>query len=128
MELKVNIYFAAALIWTILITVLSLVSFQGIDLTDNPVPDKAVHGVFYAIFTVLWYLFLKRKKIKYLLLKIFLFSFMYGTIIEVLQGVMPLGRNFDIKDILANATGALTGVILIKIYLISTGIALKRKN
>ncbi len=128
LKVRKEIYLIAAAGWTIFITVLSLVSFSGTTTIKSPVSDKLVHAVFYLAFTLLWYSYLKERRKKYILLKLFLTAVVYGIIIEVLQYMMPYGRNFDTKDILANTAGGFLGIILIKIYEIRSGIALKRKN
>lgn len=128
LKVKREIYFIAAAGWTVFITVLSLASFSGTSTVKSPVSDKVVHAIFYLVFTLLWYSYLKERTTKGILLKLFLAAFIYGIIIEVLQYIMPFGRNFDTKDILANTTGGFLGIILIKIYEIRSEIALKRKN
>lgn len=42
----------------------------------------------------------------------FLYSFLLGLIIEILQDLMKLGRSFDWLDLLANSTGAAIGSYL----------------
>ncbi len=42
----------------------------------------------------------------------FLYSFLLGVSIEIIQDLMNVGREFDPFDVLANSTGAITGVLL----------------
>jgi len=48
------------------------------------------------------------------LLKVSLFSFLYGIIIEVLQLLMQFGRSAEMSDVVANAIGILAAVLLIQ--------------
>lgn len=41
---------------------------------------------------------------------ILLIGSLYGSLLEVLQGVMYLGRSFEYYDILANVTGTVAGL------------------
>ena len=118
----------AATGWTVLIMVLSLIPFSGADPVKSVVSDKVIHALFYLILTLLWYVSLKNRKIRHLMPGIFLFSVIYGIIIEVLQDITPFNREFEVNDIWANILGSLTGIIAIKIYAINLGIALKKKK
>lgn len=118
----------------VFVTLSSLCSFEGIssgtfDTFNIPNIDKVVHFVFYLVMTVAGFLAIqgyftkgigKRKTIWYM----FLFSVVYGIIIEVLQYTLTVDRHGDILDVLANSAGALTGVMLIRL-LILRGTALK---
>jgi glycopeptide antibiotics resistance protein len=46
--------------------------------------------------------------------KIILYAIVYGTIIEVLQGVATVDRDPDVLDVLANSLGALFGGFAVK--------------
>ena len=38
--------------------------------------------------------------------------FMYGVLMEFLQRTMHNGRNFEFKDMIANLTGAIVGILI----------------
>jgi VanZ family protein len=78
--------------------------------------DKMVHFTFHFVFVVLWFLYLKNKNIKPVLAKIFLASFCFGIVIEICQSLFTLTRKADAKDVLANATGALTAITILFLY------------
>jgi len=118
----------AATGWTALITLLSLIPLSGTPAVKSPVPDKAVHLVFYFFFTFFWYRYLRNRNLRHALLLTFLCALMYGTIIEALQYMMPFGRSFDTRDILANAAGAFLSALLSILYKRISGKALRRKN
>ncbi|WP_264560304.1 VanZ family protein [Flavobacterium sp. N2270] len=93
-----------AVAWTVLITVLSLISFERTPsfMLQLPFKDKLVHFIFYFVFVVLWCFGLhKTDKIKILLIAV-----VYGIIIEILQYVLTENRTADFYDVLANSSGA----------------------
>lgn len=107
----------------VLITLLSLFSFPADEEQKIWVPhlDKLVHAGFHCGIVVLGSLFLKKigasfKSTNTIFIRIFIFSVLYGILIELLQHIMPYDRAAEIWDILANLTGALLGVLLIKKY------------
>lgn len=110
-----NKYFWAALFWTIVITVCCLISLKTFENTaDVEKGDKYVHFIFYFIFTILWYFFIKRKwgntaKTRFI---VFMLGFLFGLFIEACQGLLTVDRSADIHDIFANTSGS-AGAILI---------------
>ena len=106
--------FTLALLWTIAITVASLISLNDMPKVDVPGNDKIVHFIFYFVFTLLWN-FALEKKIKNGSLKFLIVAaaIIYGIIIEVLQGVLTLNRQADIYDALANSGGAFLALLVI---------------
>ena len=114
-----NTYLWLALLWTCIVTVLSLATIGNIG-CSIPIPnkDKYVHFTFYFVFVVVWFLFAKRtnmtKKIKWIVL----FSAIgYGILMEICQGIIPINRSPEVMDVLANSIGAITGLIFITIIL-----------
>ena len=106
-------YLYLAVIWAVLIAVLSLVSLNSISKEINiSSNDKFFHFVFYAILTVL--LLLYKRKTKYNLL-IILFVIIYGIIIEILQALLTTNREADIYDAIANSLGAIIGLVFLRI-------------
>ena len=80
--------------------------------------DKLGHMFFHFGITTLWYLYFKHKIIntKKAALQAFLFSFVYGILIEIAQGLFTTTRSADILDVAANATGALLVVGIVMFY------------
>lgn len=101
-----------AIIWTVLITVASLVSSNNIPKVSLLGNDKIVHFLFYFVFVVLWSFATVKSylNIKYDLL-IVAFAILYGIIIEVLQSVLTKTREADLYDMFANSLGAIVGFI-----------------
>jgi len=79
--------------------------------------DKAVHVSMYLglSFLACWSYEVNRERMKpiYVLLA---GVFMYGVLMEILQRTMHNGRNFDFKDMVANLTGAIVGIIIYRYF------------
>lgn len=111
-----------AVVWTILITTLSLITIEKTPefVLQLPFKDKVVHFIFYFVFVVLWSFSLKDKTSNFKNKTLFIAVF-YGIIIEVLQYALTTNRAADIYDVLANTLGALLAFImfpfLVRIFL-----------
>ncbi len=112
-----SVYFCAAIVWTLFVTVLCLVSMEKLGSVNDielPYKDKYGHFVFYFIFTLLWYAYLNlrssinAKQAK--LISVFL-AFVYGTCVEISQGLFTNGREADVMDIVFNTLGSITAVM-----------------
>jgi VanZ family protein len=108
-------YFLLALLWTCLVTVLSLITISSdvgrtIKIENK---DKFVHFVFYFVFVILWFQFVKSYKLTNKTKLIVLFSAIgYGILMEICQGLFTTTRTADILDVLANSLGATVGLII----------------
>ncbi|WP_249356202.1 VanZ family protein [Maribacter sp. ACAM166] len=105
----------------VLVTFFSLFSFSGVDTSRFNIPhmDKAVHFTFYFVMVIL--AFVAKTKGEWqgsntlkLLWHITLFSILYGIVIEVLQHVATVNRHGDSLDVLANSTGAIVAMLLLR--------------
>ena len=109
-------FFWFAIIWTVLITIASLVSFNSIPKVKIVGSDKMIHFLFYLVFVILWGLAKKQiyfnRKYDFLIVVI---AIIYGIIIEVLQSVLTSTRQADFYDVLANAIGAIFGLVILLI-------------
>ena len=112
-------YLWLAEIWTLLIAFLCLVSFNNLPSVGIKSADKYVHFTFHFVFTVLWFLYLKRKNsdknstLKTMLMKVFLASVIYGIFIEISQSLFTKTRHGDVLDLIANASGAIAAVLVL---------------
>lgn len=83
-----------------------------------PNKDKVAHFLFYFIFSVLWYIFFKKKyttelnKIKHGLV-IFTVATCIGGIVEICQYYYTNTRSAEWADFIANALGSATGLLII---------------
>lgn len=109
-----------SVVYTITLAVLSLIKVNKVTSELPTNSDKIFHALAYAIFTALWFLSfyykIKLKKIKALVFS-FLFSSVFGIIIELLQGSLTNNREADLFDVIANTTGTLIAMIIITIIL-----------
>lgn len=116
-----NIYLWAAIAWTLLITILCLVSTDSLGEVNNfelPYKDKYGHFVFYFIFTLLWFAYLKyrgRSSNKRMILYAVLAAFIYGSLMELSQNFFTEGREADIWDVVFNMLGSFAAVLLIRL-------------
>ena len=80
--------------------------------------DKYVHFTFHFGFTILWFLYLNKKKPtdKKIIFKVFFASFLFGILIEASQSLFTLTRKADIYDVMANTAGALAAIITVLSY------------
>jgi VanZ family protein len=116
-----NYLFYVSFLITIAITVGSLISLNnglGIGVQFS---DKILHASGYCLLTISWLLTFRPKT--YLWKSIILVTltvFIYGIIIEILQGVFTYNRQADIYDVFAN----LLGITIATVFFISV---LKKK-
>jgi len=102
-----------AVIITIFITIVSLISIKGIHIIKVSNSDKLGHFIAYFFLSFSWLYALRnfpRKKFKEHLIVFLLIS--YGIIIEVLQGALTSYRQADIYDIFANSAGVIFALLL----------------
>jgi len=115
-----NVFFWAAFIWTLVIAFLSLVSFNNIPKMGWSNSDKYAHFTFHFVFSGLWFLYFSYRKGNFnevrTVLAVFFLSLFYGIAIEMLQYLFTETRKADIFDVLANAFGALVGLLSIGFY------------
>lgn len=114
-------YLWLAELWTLLIAFLCLVSFNNLPSVGIQSADKYVHFTFHFVFTILWFLYLKkkysiRKPLKEIVLKVFLASFLYGVLIEIAQSLFTATRQGDVLDVLANTSGTISAILVIMLY------------
>ncbi|HAV26135.1 MAG TPA: hypothetical protein DCX01_08155 [Bacteroidetes bacterium] len=113
MQLKGALFVAIA--WTALIASSCLMpasAFKAFTFDSIFQLDKILHLTLYYVFIVLWSLVSKVITVrqKYVLLIV---GIAYGVLIEVLQASMPLGRSYELDDIIANTIGCVLGVLSI---------------
>lgn len=115
-----NIYFWAAIAWTVLITVLCLVSMEKLGSVNDvkiPYKDKYGHFTFYFLFTLLWAAYFKIKfriSPKKARVNALIVAVIYGSFIEVLQGLFTNGkRQADFLDVVFNTLGGLAAVLVL---------------
>ena len=97
----------ARLITYILITIAivgSLMPPQIIDELTFSLSDKLIHGLYYATLTFFWLLSTNRNTVNKHI-KVSLWAFFLGLVLEIMQGVLPIQREMDFLDVFANSVG-----------------------
>lgn len=102
--------------YTLFLTLLSLISLNGVPKLGSSFDDKIYHCGAYLLMTLLWYNVLHRTSTKFQILFSAIIAIGYGIIIEVFQQVFTTNRQEDIEDVLANCIGVLFAIILLLIY------------
>lgn len=117
--LKAKIFLFIAILYSILILVLSLANLNRVEIVKLESSDKFYHAACYTLLSFLWVYFVKLKfealKIRIIFATILLIS-IFGIIIEYLQLVLTDYRTFDWWDVLANFTGVIFGILTFKLH------------
>lgn len=110
-------YFYSAVLLTVVITIGSLITPPKLEVTQVQISDKLVHITAYCLLTLNWLLVYRFKinRLKYGFFILFL-VFIYGIIIEVLQGVLTSYRQADLLDVLANLAGISLAFIFFSLF------------
>ena len=111
-----KILLAIALLYTIVLAVLSLLSSDDLPDVEVEYVDKFAHTIAYALLCFIWYLVLKYFKFSKALLVAAAIAIIYGIILEVLQGTLTEGRTLDLYDLLANCIGVgfISAILIIR--------------
>jgi VanZ family protein len=106
-------FLITAIVWTTLVTILSLVTIGDIG-SSIPIAgkDKVVHFLFYFVFVIVWYYAkYQNSKPSYYLVIV---AIVYGIFMEICQGLFTKNRMPDIFDTLANSAGAILAFVFLK--------------
>lgn len=106
--------------WTGLVAYLCLTNSENLPQVELLKWDGLGHFIFHFGITFLWFLFWKttfKTENRFALLKGFLFSVFFGIIIELFQLYFIETRQGDVKDIIANCSGALGAIIVVRIFI-----------
>lgn len=109
-----------ALGWTLVISVLCLVSFNTLPEVPVSGADKWVHAAFHFVFVLLWAAYWRSRQdggdLGKVLLKSLFWSLFFGVTIEVCQKIFTESRQADLGDVLANLSGAILACIGIWLF------------
>ena len=95
----------------------SLVKPEFIVLESISVSDKTYHLIAYFLLMLSWlYAFFKKEKFQEHVKYIILGCFIFGIIIEILQGIITSYRTASYLDILANTIGVLLAVVIFHVF------------
>ena len=113
MRLKGALFLAIA--WTALIASTCLMpasAFKVFTFDSIFQLDKILHLTLSYVFIVLWSLVSKVNTVRQKCI-LLIVGIAYGVLIELLQATMPLGRSYELDDIIANTIGCVLGVLSI---------------
>jgi len=109
--------FVSALLYTGLITYLSLINLADTPVSKLGVGDKVMHTGAYFGLALLWLLFVifnaGNERFAKNLVLVCVACIIFGTFIEVLQHVLTEYRQLDLLDVLANSIGAIVAGTLV---------------
>jgi VanZ family protein len=113
-----------ALIWSLIVLILTLIPGEAVPDVDIVQIDKVVHFFIFGVLMILSsYALLKMHMLNRWpanpLMISGIYSITFGSLIEVIQQFVP-GRNFSLVDMLANTIGVVLGYAVV--------IFLRRKN
>lgn len=111
---KTYILLILSVAWAVLIFVFCTIPSSGLPKVNIPHMDKIVHFGFFFVQSVLLSLlfnFQTRKSYIRIILLSTLLSFIYGGLIEVLQGTL-FNRSGDVYDLLADILGGFVGAMI----------------
>jgi len=101
-------WFAFGMLIALAITVSCLLPARDLPQIGFALSDKVEHGIAFFVLTFWFAGVLTRRDFLFLALALVAF----GGGIEITQGLMGLGREADLKDLLADAAGVLSGLAL----------------
>ena len=107
-----------AIFYTILVFIVSLVSFKDVPQPSISMFDKMVHLGIYFVFTTVWFfnLFFDRQwRYDKAIWFSAIFAILVGVLIEYLQGALTATRSADVNDVIANLLGTVFAVIFLKL-------------
>jgi len=78
--------------------------------------DKVLHFITFFLLTICFYWILETNKRRSLQLTLFICTLVLGVGSEIVQGLLPNGREFDLLDIVCNILGSLSAVGLCMWY------------
>ena len=84
--------------------------------------DKMGHLVAYAILSILAILYTKlsgrmSNRTGHWFIITLLVTVLYGSLLEIIQGAMSIGRNFELLDIIADAAGSFIGLTIAGLFM-----------
>ena len=111
-----NIVLAIAILYSVALLTVSLVSLEDVPDLGLSFSDKIFHFIAYALMTFLWFLAIKINTtytVKKSIVISAILSIAFGFLIEVLQDKLTTYRTLDLYDVAANTIGVLLAVIVL---------------
>ncbi|WP_439152336.1 VanZ family protein [Winogradskyella sp.] len=101
-----------AIVYTIALTVASLININGVPKLGFSFDDKIYHFLAYLLLSLLWVTYIKShsKSFKVLITTVVLIVF--GIVLELVQHPFNPNRTYDNLDLLANCFGVIVGMLI----------------
>ncbi|KAF2175557.1 hypothetical protein K469DRAFT_743291 [Zopfia rhizophila CBS 207.26] len=108
--------FVGAFLGICLVATLAGFSPQNYQIPIYKQSDKVLHFLAFFLLTICFYWILETSRRKVLQLTFTVCTVGLGFASEIIQGLLPNGRNFDYYDILANVVGSIAALALCNWY------------
>lgn len=121
--LRVKPLLIVAIIYSILVSILFFLPSSDLPKVKIKIEglDKIVHFGIHCILIILWmFYFYVKNGFKFSMkwvLPLFLSLFLFGIIVEIIQGEFTDSRGADIFDVAANLVGSLLGIVFFRIII-----------
>ncbi|MGV6830981.1 MAG: VanZ family protein [bacterium] len=107
-----KLFFALAILYTVLLGVISLIPLKGLPSTGVDNFDKIAHFIAYFLLYSIWFLAMRNEATNIRFTKLIIACIVYGIILEAIQGKLPSERSADYLDAVANTVGVLSSVLV----------------
>ena len=102
----------AAIVYTIWLTIVSLINLSNVPSLGSSFDDKIYHFIAYVGLGFLWVTYFKYNIKSANILLTFGAVLLYGIILELVQHKINPNRTFDLYDLLANCIGVIVGTLI----------------
>ena len=110
--------FLIAIVYSLFIVSVSLVSTNSIKMETFHQADKLFHFAAYVLWMWVWLMVFQKRAIENKQFGLLILLTFFGIIIELTQGYLTSYRTADYRDVLANVTGLILGLIIFNIFII----------
>ncbi|WP_400075036.1 VanZ family protein [Winogradskyella sp. R77965] len=107
-----KLFLIVALVYTIWLTVISLVDLKNVPSLGSSFDDKIYHFIAYFGLGYLWVTYFKSNPKKYIIFIVFTGTIVFGVILELLQHRLNPNRTYDNYDLMANCFGVIIGTLI----------------
>lgn len=94
-----------AIVWSIIMLIGCLTPHEDVPEELSSFNDKGLHVAIFIPFAVLWILAGFRVG------RVLIAGILFGALIEILQGILPINRNADWFDLAADSLGVVIGTL-----------------
>ena len=107
-----KLLFLVAIIYTIWLTIVSLININNVPSLGSSFDDKIYHLVAYFALAILWVTYFKPSQKKHIRLIIFSCLILFGVVLELIQHQLNPNRTYDSYDLIANCFGVMFGTLI----------------